>query len=107
MTVEPKIMMFNKPSDWTYRDWRNSRACALLNQIPKRVLEWVWSDEMTDEEKAENPEYKVTGGYLKVLDESDAAQTWWDGLGDHDREEIKSLPNFDADVFFGCTGIQI
>ena len=107
MTVEPKIMMFNKPSDWTYRDWMNSCARMLLNMIPKRVLEWVWSDEMTDEEKAENPEYKVTGGYLKVLDESDAAQTWWDGLGDHDREEIMSLPNFDADVFCDCTGIRI
>ena len=107
MTVESKIMMFNKPSEWTLRDWWKSRACALLNQIPKNVVEWVGAESMTDEEKAEHPEYKTTDGYLKVLDESDAAQIWWDGLGEEDRKEMMSLPNFDADIFRECTGIQI
>lgn len=36
-TVEPKIYLFNKPSDWTYRDWLNSDARYLLNQIPGDV----------------------------------------------------------------------
>ena len=40
-TVEPKIYLFNKPSDWTYRDWLNSDARYLLNQIPGDVLEYV------------------------------------------------------------------
>ena len=33
-TVEPKIHLFNKPSEWTYRDWLNSETRYLLNQIP-------------------------------------------------------------------------
>ena len=70
MTEEPNITMFNKPSNWTYRMWLNSEARYLLNQIPKNVVEWIYSLYMSDEEKAEHPEHKTTGGYLKVLDES-------------------------------------
>ena len=73
-TVEPTIMMFNKPSDITYRDWLDSDARYLLNQIPKDVVKWIYSDDMTDEEKAVHPEHKTTGGYLKVLDESECSQ---------------------------------
>ena len=70
-TVEPKIYLFNKPSDWTYRDWLNSDARYLLNQIPGDVLEYVWFEDMTDEEKTAHPEAKTTGGYLKQLDNSE------------------------------------
>ena len=107
MTIEPKIMMFNKPSDWTYRDWVNSKARYLLNQIPKNVVEWVYSRDMTDEEKQQYPEHKTTGCYLKVLDESDCAQVWWDGLCQENKDIILALPNFDPVVFKECTGIEI
>lgn len=53
-TKEAKILMFNKPSDWTFRDWWNSEARYLLNRIQKNVLEWIWSDDMTDEEKEQH-----------------------------------------------------
>ena len=85
--------------------WLHSDERRLLNQIPKNVVEWVWSDRMTDEEKEAHPEYKTTEGYLKVLDESDSAQIWWDGLRDEDRVKIKGLPNFNAEKFALCTGI--
>jgi len=32
---------------------------------------------------------------------------WWDSLNDEDRDEIKALPNFDAEIFRECTGIRI
>ena len=107
MTVEPKIMMFNKPSDWTLRDWWNSRAYYLMNQIPKKVVEWVPDYRMTDDEKNAHPEYKTTEGYVKILDESENAQLWWDSLPNDDRDVIKALPNFDAEIFRECTGIRI
>jgi len=107
MTEEPKIHLFDKPSDWTYRDWINSEARYLLNQIPKNVVEWIWSDNMTDQEKAENPTYETTDGYLKVLDESECAQIWWNGLSECDKLIIKSLPNFDAEIFRKCTRIDV
>ena len=106
-TVEPTIMMFNKPSEITYQDWINSDARHLLNQIPKNVVEWIWSYDMTDEEKAAHPEYETTGGYLKVLDESECGQIWWDGLDNSQKEIIKSMPNFNESIFEEITGIKV
>ena len=106
-TVEQKIMLFNKPSDMTYRDWYESDARWLLNQIPKDVVEWVYEEDMTDEEKAAHPTYETTGGYLKVLDESECGQLWWGSLSDRRKEIIKAIPNFDAEIFFQCTGVRV
>ena len=107
MTEEQKIMLFDKPTNWTYRDWINSDARYALTNIPKNVVEWVSSYDMTDEEKEKYPTYETTGGYLKVLDESESAQIWWDGLTDGSKDIIKSLPNFDAEIFRKCTGIKV
>ena len=106
-TEEQKILLFNKPSDMTYHDWYESDARWLLNQIPKDVVEWIWSDNMTDEEKEQHPEYKTTDGYLKVLDESECGQIWWGSLSDRQKNIIKAIPNFDAEIFFQCTGIRV
>ena len=106
-TEEQKIMLFNKPSNMTYNDWLRSDARYLLNQIPKNVVEWVHEEYMTDEEKAAHPTYETTGGYLRVLDESESAQIWWDGLSEIDKSTIKAIPNFDGEIFEECTGIKI
>lgn len=107
MTKEPKISLFNKPSDWSYRDWLKSDARYLLNSIPKNVVAWICSEDMTDEEKAAYPTHETTGGYLKVLDESESGSLWWDGLSDNEKEVIKAIPNFDAEIFYQCTGIKV
>ena len=106
-TIKPTIMMFNKPSEITHQDWVNSDARHLLNQIPKDVVEWIWSDDMTDEEKAAHPEHETTGGYLKVLDKSECSQIWWDGLDNSQKEIIKSMPNFNESIFEEITGIKV
>lgn len=101
------ILIFDKPSNWTIEYWWNSDARYLLNDIPKNVVEWIYEFDMTDEEKEKNPTYKTTGGYLKVFDESESAQIWWDGLSNKNKEIIKSIPNFDAEKFEKCTGIKV
>ena len=106
-TEEQKIMLFNKPSDMTYSEWLGSDARYLLNQIPKDVVEWVYEEDMTDAEKAAHPTYETTGGYLKVLDESECGQLWWGSLSDRRKEIIKAIPNFDAEIFFQCTGVRV
>ena len=106
-TEEQKITLFNKPSGMTYREWMDSDARYLLNQIPKDVVEWVYEEDMTDEEKAAHPTYETTGGYLKVLDESECGQLWWGSLSDRKKEIIKAIPNFDAEIFFQCTGVRV
>ena len=105
-TEEPKIFLFNKPSNWTYRDWLNSDARYLLNRVPRDVDDWIWSDNMTDEEKEQHPEYEVVGGYLKILDESECRQSWWDSLPEEDKNIITAIPNFDEEIFEKCTGIK-
>ena len=105
-TEQQPIMFFNKPFTWSLEDWHRSEARSLMNQIPKKVVEWVYSEDMTDEEKSAHPSHETTGGYLKVLDETECAQIWWDGLSEGDRNIIRSLPNFDADIFEQTTGIK-
>lgn len=106
-TEESKILMFNKPSDWTIEDWRCSKAKELLNTISYNALQWVYSDKMTEEEKEQHPKYKTTGGYLKKRNKSECNQLWWDNLSDCNKNVIKSLPNFNAKIFKEITGIDI
>ena len=107
MTEEPTIMMFNKPTSWTHRTWYSSDARYYLNQIPRNFVEWISESDMTDEEKENHPEYKTTGGYLKVLDETECAQMWWDNANEEVKQCILDLPNFDACIFKECTGIDV
>ncbi len=106
-TVEPKIYLFNKPSEWTYEDWLHSKARNLLNQIPGDVLKYILFDNMTDEEKEEHPEAETTGGYLKEVDTSGCAMRWWRGLSNDEKSVIKSIPNFDKEIFKEITGIDV
>ena len=106
-TEEPKIYMFNKPSEWTYRDWLDSSARRLLERIDYRILEWVWYSEMTDEEKAAHPEAKTTDGYLKSVDTTGCAKLWWDGLRPNEKDIIRSIPNFDPAVFKEIVGVDV
>ena len=106
-TVEPTIHLFNKPSSWTYRDWLNSEARYLMNQIQGDILEWVYLSDMTDEEKAAHPEAEATGGYLKELDNSECAVIWWRSLNQRQKNVIMAIPNFDKAIFKEITGIDV
>ena len=106
-TEHQKILIFDKSSNWTIKDWFNSDARYILDSIPNNIVEWIYESDMTDIEKEKNPTYKTTGGYLKILDKSEAAQVWWDGLDTTDKNIIKSIPNFDAGKFQKCTGIKV
>ncbi|MGI5927821.1 MAG: hypothetical protein ACOX8A_11725 [Thermacetogeniaceae bacterium] len=64
---------------------------------------------MSEAEKAEHPEYKIAGGYLKVkaCDITDCWKEWWNNLDEDERDIIKSIPNFDAEKFYLITGIKV
>ena len=106
-TQEPKIFIFNKLSDLTYRDWLNSKAKYILNQIPLNVLSWIWEDEMSDDEKQQHPEYTVTGGFLKHVKKETERQIWWDKLSTDKKDAILNIPNFDKKIFKEITGINV
>ena len=107
-TKEEKIRLFNKRSKWTYRDWRCSLARDLMCDCPHTKTVWIDEKYMTDSEKEENPTWKCSGGYLKINEVTDEdRQAWWDNLDDEEQEEIKSLPNFDKEIFKEITGIKV
>lgn len=106
-TVDSQIYLFNKPSEWTYWDWRNSMAYVILSRMPNNLLEYVTWKDMTNEEKNLYPEAEVTGGYLKKLNKSECSIKWWRDLSDEEKDIITSIPNFDKEIFKEITGIDI
>ena len=107
-TETENIRLFNKPSDWTYRDWLNSKARYVMNDCPYTKTIWIDSEEMIDSEKEENPTWECTGGYLKTIIATNRdKQAWWDNLDNSDKESVMSLPNFDKDIFKEVTGIEV
>ena len=109
MTEEQKISLFNKTSEWTYREWLNCDARFILRRCPCEYndTEWISSENMTDKEKKEHPTHETTGGYLKVVKHEADRQTWWNNLSREDKDTVMSLPNFDAEIFKKCTGIEV
>ena len=71
------------------------------------VNEWVGSDEMTEQEKAYNPLHVITGGIARNYTYREAFQRSWDKADPEDRMKIKDLPNFDAEIFFQISGIDL
>ena len=89
--------MFNKPTDMSFEEWRNSEAWYILNRKTKSV--WVWYSDMTDEEKKAHPSAETCDGYLKEIEYSTSSKEWWEQLEDYEKLTLFQLPNFDLDVF--------
>ena len=104
---KPTIKMFDKESSWTYDDWYTSRARRIMEGCPYSYSDYIPADDMTGEEKENHPEHKTIGGLVKVFTATaEDKQTWWDSLSKEDKDEVKALPNFDADKFCKCVGIE-
>jgi hypothetical protein len=71
------------------------------------LTEWVDKEDMTDLEKQDHPTYETTGGYLKVYEYQEAWKKSYDNATREEQLKIKSLPNFDAEVFYEISGIKI
>ena len=107
ISKNPTIKMFDCDSNWTIKDWINSDARSILAGCPYTYSNFVYEKNMTDEEKAKHPEYKTIGGYVKtfVVTKEDK-QKWWNSLSDADKQKCYNLPNFNADKFVECLGIE-
>ena len=106
-TVESHIYLFNKPSEWTYWDWRNSMAYVILSRMQNNLLEYVIWEDMTDEEKNSYPEAEITDGYLKKLNKFECNIKWWRNLSGEEKAVITAIPNFDKEIFKEITGVDI
>lgn len=108
-TNEPNARLFNKMSDVKMSDIDTYRINDILSFIDKREIKLVYKyeDEMTDQEKIDYPEYKTTGGALIKEQVKVDVQAEWKKVYKEDKNFIMSLPNFDADIFYECTGIRV
>ena len=69
-------------------------------------VRWKKAADMGEEEKEAHPEYKTIGGYLRWRQDGEM-QAWWNALSKNEKEEVMKLPNFDAEIFKKCTGIDV
>ena len=105
---KPTIKMFDKDSTWTIDDWNDSTARSVMSGCPYTYSDYIYADDMTEEEKEKHPEYKTIGGYVKVFKvTAEDKQKWWDGLSEADKQAVFNLPNFDTDKFYECTKIKV
>ena len=100
------IYMFNQPTNMQREEVYNLAGIQTLNRNFENSW-WIYSLNMTDEEKKAHPEHETTGGYLKTVDFKTACKIMWDNLDEEDKEDVKNLPNFDNDVFREITGISV
>ena len=94
---EPKLKMFNKETDMTWEEWRNSEAYDILTKNIKS--QWIWYYNMTDEEKEKYPSAKACDGYLKEIERKTSSKEWWNQLEMYEKATLIQLPNFDLDIF--------
>ena len=104
-TETPKLLMFDKPTNMTLRDWFESEPCNILRKFT--LTKWICEEDMTDEEKEEHKEYETTGGYLKQYAYKEAWKNLWDSLDIEEKDIVQRLPNFDKDKFKEITGLEV
>lgn len=105
-TDNPKIKMFDIYTNMTMSEWRNSKASNIL-RWNFELATWIYSKNMSEKEKKENPEHESLGGYLKVFEYKEACINMWNNLTEEEKEEIKSIPNFNPEKFHSITGIRV
>ena len=98
------IRIFNIPSGMSYNKFINSVYYAAISSSAFTLTEWVG---YTDDEKKNDKKKALAGGYLKKYEYKEACANWWEGMSEENRAIVKSIPNFDADVFEDITGIRI
>ena len=104
-TVTPKIAIFNMPSDMTMPEFLDSELYAAIESSPFILTEWA---QYTAAEKEHDKAKELTGGRLIEHTPKEAYAGWWAGMSPENREIIKSMQNFDKDVFREATfGIEV
>ena len=102
-------MFFDQESDISWDDWYWHDGRRVLERFYYSPTDWIWGDDMTDEEKIEHPEYKTTQGYLKTnpLSYKESFQQYWEKLSIKNKAVVLTIPNFDANKFKLITGVDV
>ena len=109
-TNSPKVRMFNHETEFDFNDESIDRFNEILFDCPQsyKYSDFIDKSEMSEEEIIKHPECETIGGYIKTIIVEADKQKWWDeDVSDDDKEFIKSLPYFDADIFYECVGVRV
>ena len=96
------IRVFNKTISKT--EWEE---VCLPDWLYFDLTEWVPLPDMTTKEREEHPEHVTTGGYMREYTYKEAFQKAWDESDPVDREHIREIPGFDAEIFYEISGIDL
>ena len=99
------VPFFNKESQITWDEWYNHPAYNSSFRL--NMTEWKYWDNMSDDERKENPKAFITDGMLVVLSYHEAWSNLWSTLSENEKESFKTLPNFDGSIFKEITGIEL
>ena len=105
-TNDGVLFAFNKPLKMSRSEFLNNKGVKILNWNYKNNW-WIYSKDMTDEEKAAHPGHTTTGGYLKTVSFKEACKIMWEKLTDEEKAEVTKIPNFDSKIFEEITGIKV
>ena len=84
------IRIFNKPSGMSLEEFWDSKYYRALQSKPLELTYW-------DDKNKE----------LKCRSYKDACAIWWSKLTEKNKKIIREIPNFDPEIFFDITGIDI
>ena len=101
---ENKCFIFDKISDFTVREFINSKYYTALTSVSFVLTEWI---EYSEEEKSADKSKALIGGYLKTYDYKEACANWWSKMAEKDKKLVQEIPNFDAEKFYRITGIRV
>lgn len=103
-TNSPKLRLFNKETDFTMEEFMKTEWYAVLTSGEFNLTKWR---AYTDEEKAQDERKRFIGGELITIPYKEACANWWASLSEVDKAIIKTIPNFDANIFAEITGIDV
>ena len=86
-TEEPKVRLFNKEIDISVPEFRESKYYSALFSSPFTLTE------------------EIDGKFVKYT-YKEACSKWWEGMSEENKEIVRSIPNFDAEIFEEITGIK-
>ena len=87
---DKNIRIFNKPSGMSLSEFRQSKYYDALYSQPFELTYW--------DKESEKLKHR---SYMK------ACALWWENMSDKNKKIIIEIPNFDPDVFFDITGIDV
>ena len=69
--------------------------------------EFIFESDMTDSEKEKFPHYITLGGYLRTLTYKESWEIALKNISEKEKDILRSIPNWDAEIFYEITGVRI